>query len=191
MVSIVPSIVTYRNPSSIQSDARGSRSRFLSFLRPRFVFMTIVSPRSSYHITVCCGLPLAFTVASTAKRSSSRNVRTSSLSCKCTKTPSLVTRRCRSLLSTVKRDERRDLDILAPRKLPPTPRRLMPSVSLAVDRAPLIVALDAGTSSVRALAFDNLGQAIGETEEQLPYRLETTPDGGATFPAEALFDLTV
>jgi gluconokinase len=67
----------------------------------------------------------------------------------------------------------------------------MPSVSLAVDRAPLIVALDAGTSSVRALAFDNLGQAIGETEEQLPYRLETTPDGGATFPAESLFDLTV
>ena len=67
----------------------------------------------------------------------------------------------------------------------------MPSVSLAVDRAPLIVALDAGTSSVRALAFDSLGRAIGEAEEQLPYALETTPDGGATFPAEPLFDLTV
>jgi gluconokinase len=67
----------------------------------------------------------------------------------------------------------------------------MPSVTLAVDRAPLIVALDAGTSSVRALAFDNLGHAIGESEEQIPYRLETTPDGGATFPAERLFDLTV
>ena len=67
----------------------------------------------------------------------------------------------------------------------------MPSVSLAVDRAPLIVALDAGTSSVRALAFDNLGHAIGETEEQIPYGLETTQDGGATFPAERLFDLTV
>ena len=38
----------------------------------------------------------------------------------------------------------------------------MPSVSLAVDRAPLIVALDAGTSSVRALAFDSLGRAIAE-----------------------------
>jgi gluconokinase len=67
----------------------------------------------------------------------------------------------------------------------------MPSVSLAVDRAPLIVALDAGTSSVRALAFDSLGQAIGKSEEQIPYRLETTPDGGATSPAEPLFDLTV
>ena len=62
----------------------------------------------------------------------------------------------------------------------------MPSVSLADARAPLIVALDAGTSSVRALAFDSLGRAIGETEEQLPYALETTADGGATFPAEPL-----
>jgi gluconokinase len=67
----------------------------------------------------------------------------------------------------------------------------MPSVSQAVDRAPLIVALDAGTSSVRALAFDSLGRVIDETEEQLPYALETTPDGGATFPAEPLFDLIV
>ena len=66
----------------------------------------------------------------------------------------------------------------------------MPSVSLAVDRAPLIVALDAGTSSVRALAFDTVGRAIG-ADEQLPYTLGSTPDGGATFPAEALFDLTV
>jgi gluconokinase len=67
----------------------------------------------------------------------------------------------------------------------------MPSSSLAVDRAPLIVALDAGTSSVRALAFDSHGHAIAETEEQIPYTLETTPDGGATYPAEPLFDLTV
>src|SRR5918998_2571786 len=70
-------------------------------------------------------------------------------------------------------------------------RSSMPSVSLAVDRAPLIVALDAGTSSVRALAFDSLGRPIVASEEQLPYALETTPDGGATFPAAALFDLTV
>src|SRR5215211_2367678 len=73
----------------------------------------------------------------------------------------------------------------------PAPRSSMPSVSQAVDRAPLIVALDAGTSSVRALAFDSQGRAIGQTAEQLPYALETTPDGGATFPAELLFDLTV
>lgn len=57
--------------------------------------------------------------------------------------------------------------------------------------APLILALDAGTSSVRALAFDLAGNAIGESEEQIRYALETTSDGGATFPAEELFDLTV
>ena len=67
----------------------------------------------------------------------------------------------------------------------------MPPVSLAVDRAPVVVALDAGTSSVRALAFDSLGRAIVGTDEQLPYSLETTPDGGAIFPADALLDLTV
>src|SRR5215212_11090758 len=67
----------------------------------------------------------------------------------------------------------------------------MRSDPLAVDRAPLIVALDAGTSSVRALAFDSLGRPLVSTEEQLPYALETTSDGGATFPADVLFDLTV
>jgi gluconokinase len=67
----------------------------------------------------------------------------------------------------------------------------MPPVSLADARAPLIVALDAGTSSVRALAFDSMGREIAATEEQLPYSLETTADGGATFLATSLFDLTV
>jgi gluconokinase len=67
----------------------------------------------------------------------------------------------------------------------------MPSVSSAVDRAPLIVALDAGTSSVRALAFDSLCRPMVGADEQVPYALETTPDGGATFSADALFDLTV
>ena len=46
----------------------------------------------------------------------------------------------------------------------------MPSESLAVERAPLIVALDAGTSSVRALAFDKLGRALGAVK-QFPYTL--------------------
>ncbi|MBA3451270.1 MAG: hypothetical protein H0T18_08670, partial [Chloroflexia bacterium] len=67
----------------------------------------------------------------------------------------------------------------------------MPSIALADARGPLIIALDAGTSSVRALAYDAAGHAVRETEEQIPYRLETTADGGATFPADALFDLTV
>jgi gluconokinase len=67
----------------------------------------------------------------------------------------------------------------------------MSSVALAAARAPLLVALDAGSSSVRALAFDCEGQAIQDAEEQLPYSLETTPDGGATYAADRLFDLAV
>jgi gluconokinase len=67
----------------------------------------------------------------------------------------------------------------------------MPFVSLADARAPLTLALDAGTSSVRALSFDAVGEAIAESEEQIPYTIDTTADGGATFPANALFELTV
>ncbi len=67
----------------------------------------------------------------------------------------------------------------------------MPRVSLADARAPLVIALDAGTSSVRALACDGDGRDIRESEEQIRYALETTADGGATFGAAPLFDLTV
>jgi gluconokinase len=67
----------------------------------------------------------------------------------------------------------------------------MSSVLLAEARGPLIVALDAGTSSVRALAFDVEGTAIRETEVQISYAIDMTPDGGSAYPANALFDLTV
>jgi len=67
----------------------------------------------------------------------------------------------------------------------------MPFVSLDDARAPFTLALDAGTSSVRALAFDASGYAISGTEEQLPYTIQTTADGGAEFPAERLLELTV
>jgi gluconokinase len=67
----------------------------------------------------------------------------------------------------------------------------MPRVSLADARAPLIIALDAGTSSVRALVCDAEGRDIRESEEQIRYALDTTADGAATFGAEPLFDITV
>lgn len=67
----------------------------------------------------------------------------------------------------------------------------MPAVSLKTARAPLTLALDAGTSSVRALAFDRDGNPILDSEVQSPYSIDTTIDGGATFAASTLFDLTV
>lgn len=67
----------------------------------------------------------------------------------------------------------------------------MPFVSLAEARSPLILALDAGTSSVRALSFDGEGNAIADSEEQIVYAIDTSANGEATFSAEALFDVTV
>lgn len=64
-------------------------------------------------------------------------------------------------------------------------------MNLKNARAPLTLALDAGTSSVRALAFDRDGRATPESEVQIPYAIDTAADGAATFSADRLFGLTV
>lgn len=66
----------------------------------------------------------------------------------------------------------------------------MAFVSLADARAPLTIAIDAGTSSVRALAFDADVRSIELSEEQITYVIDTTSDGGATFSATDLAPLT-
>src|SRR5436190_12403305 len=43
---------------------------------------------------------------------------------------------------------------------------------------PLVLALDVGTSSTRAMLFDRAGQGIDDVEARRPYKLRTTPDGG-------------
>ena len=65
----------------------------------------------------------------------------------------------------------------------------MPSVNVDSDGAPMLVAIDAGTSSVRALVFDASGRTVAGITSQIPYSLQTTSDGGATFPAIDLLDL--
>lgn len=50
---------------------------------------------------------------------------------------------------------------------------------------PVVVALDVGSSSVRALAFDPAGRALG-VECQRPYEPETTADGGVEIDADRL-----
>ena len=55
----------------------------------------------------------------------------------------------------------------------------MSSISLDRAEAPLILALDFGTSSVRALIFDRHSRSVSGSEEQLTYQLTTTSDGGA------------
>ncbi len=53
----------------------------------------------------------------------------------------------------------------------------------------VVLAIDIGTSSVRALVCDVEGSALPGSESQIKYALETTQDGGAEFPAEALFTI--
>lgn len=67
----------------------------------------------------------------------------------------------------------------------------MPAVSLVDAAPPLVLALDLGTSSLRAILFDREGRGVQETEEQLRYPLRTTADGGAEVDAPPLFDLLV
>jgi gluconokinase len=50
---------------------------------------------------------------------------------------------------------------------------------------PLVITLDVGSSSVRALAFDARGRNLG-LERQLDYAPDTTPDGGVEYDAEVL-----
>ncbi len=67
--------------------------------------------------------------------------------------------------------------------------RFVLGVEAAQAEPPLVIALDAGTSSVRALIFDRRGRAVAGTETQLPYDLVTTPDGGAEMDALALCEV--
>ena len=52
----------------------------------------------------------------------------------------------------------------------------------------LVVALDIGTSSVRAIAFDAQGRKVGQ-EAQIPYSQTTLPDGGVEVGADFLLGL--
>ncbi len=50
----------------------------------------------------------------------------------------------------------------------------------------VVLAIDIGTSSVRALVCDADGSALDGLEAQITYRLATTHDGGAEYPADDL-----
>lgn len=55
----------------------------------------------------------------------------------------------------------------------------------------LILTLDMGTSSVRAMLFDAHGHALPEAESQISYAQTTTSDGGIETEAEGLLKLTM
>ncbi|HEX5324211.1 MAG TPA: FGGY family carbohydrate kinase, partial [Capsulimonadaceae bacterium] len=55
----------------------------------------------------------------------------------------------------------------------------------------LILSLDIGTSSTRALLYDSQGRALKDAEVQIAYNQTTTPDGGVETDAAALYDRTI
>lgn len=62
----------------------------------------------------------------------------------------------------------------------------MPAVFPREAEPPLIVALDIGTSSVRALIFDRRGCPLAGLEGRAAYAMEVTPDGGVQTDADAM-----
>ena len=61
-------------------------------------------------------------------------------------------------------------------------------IDVARAEPPLVLALDIGSSSTRAALFDAHGRRLAGTLHQVPYRLDTTPDGGATLDPTRLVD---
>src|SRR5438128_904696 len=58
----------------------------------------------------------------------------------------------------------------------------------ALLEPPFILALDIGTSSVRAGLFDRLGRTVPEVETSLAHGPESTPDGGVEMDPEGLVE---
>src|SRR5438105_7784171 len=52
----------------------------------------------------------------------------------------------------------------------------------------LVLALDIGTSSCRAMIFDSAGRAVEGLKEQIHYDLITDPEGKAELESDALID---
>ena len=65
----------------------------------------------------------------------------------------------------------------------------MPPVSRGQAESPLALAVDVGSSSVRAMVFDCAGRDVEGLKVQLPYAMHTTPDGGVEIEASALVAL--
>ena len=66
----------------------------------------------------------------------------------------------------------------------------MGEVALADARAPLVLALDVGTSSARAMIYDAAGRAVRGATARRAVRPRATPDGGVDVDADALIACT-
>lgn len=65
----------------------------------------------------------------------------------------------------------------------------MSTIKPAQAQRPLILALDVGTSSARAVLYDSLGQALEGIEGRTQYQMKATPDGGVEINADQLVEV--
>lgn len=65
----------------------------------------------------------------------------------------------------------------------------MKVIPLSEAATPMILALDLGSSSIRALLYDANGDQLAASETQIEHGLRTTSDGGSEGDANALFDV--
>jgi gluconokinase len=62
----------------------------------------------------------------------------------------------------------------------------MTTVAPAAAERPLVLTLDIGTSSTRAMVFDRLARPVDGLQGRREYEVRTTPDGGAELDADAV-----
>jgi gluconokinase len=65
----------------------------------------------------------------------------------------------------------------------------MREIDLDDAKSPLVMAVDVGSSSVRALLYDANGKPVADSEHQISHELDTTPDGGSTADPDHLVSL--
>ena len=65
----------------------------------------------------------------------------------------------------------------------------MPVISYHESKAPLVVALDVGSSSVKAGLFDGLGRGIEGANARARYRMDLTGDGGVEIAGDRLVEI--
>jgi gluconokinase len=59
------------------------------------------------------------------------------------------------------------------------------------SKVPLILTVDVGSSSVRAILFDDQANSVDGMSARRSYEFHTTPDGGVEIPAEMLLNLVI
>ncbi len=64
----------------------------------------------------------------------------------------------------------------------------MPSTPIRDAECPLVLALDLGSSSLRAIVFDRLGHELQDTEGRVPTQWRRTPEGGVEADPDALLE---